>query len=107
MKRLDWLVSTPVKKRGAASKGCERAVVDKIRCADGTTLSVQASRFHYCAPRDDIGPWSKVEVGFPSVKPPRTWKQYAETWSDPTGTVYAWVPVEVVRRFIKQHGGEK
>ena len=85
-------------------------LADHIHCTDGTTLSVQASRFHYCRPRDDYGPYEAVEVGFPSVEPPESWAQYFDgDWEndDRTGSVYGWVPVELVREFIQAHGGEK
>ena len=78
---------------------------ERVVCADGVSLSVQASEFHYCSPRDNAGPFVEVEVGFPSVKPPRSWKAYCEDWKRPTGTVYGYVPVALVARFIKAHGG--
>lgn len=74
-----------------------------IKCADGLRLSVQASAGHYCEPREDFGPWSMVEVGFPSERV-EDLMPYAETPSDPTNTVYGWVPVEVVERVIEAHG---
>jgi hypothetical protein len=82
-------------------------LLPRVVCKDGVTLSVQASRTHYCLPRDDLGPYVAFEVGFPSVKPPRTWKQYCEDWKTPTETVYSCVPASVVERFIKRHGGLK
>ena len=39
-----------------------------VRCADGFTMSVQADDFMYCTPCDSVGPWSKVEIGFPSER---------------------------------------
>jgi hypothetical protein len=77
-----------------------------IICNDGLTLSVQASRFHYCCPRDDNGPWTNVEVGFPSEKCEEL-MEWAETPEDPTGTVYGYVPIEVVEGLIEKHGGMK
>ena len=86
---------------------------NRIRCADGFTMSVIAGQGAYCQPRPDIdsfyrGPYQSVEVGFPSDKPKpwKRWKQYAEDPSDPTGTVYPFVPVDVVRDLIARHGGE-
>lgn len=81
-------------------------IMPGIVCKDGVTLSVQASNHHYCSPRTNDAPWSTVEVGFPSVVPPQAWEQYADEWSDPKGTVYGYIPVELVREFIKLHGGE-
>jgi hypothetical protein len=80
-------------------------VIERIVCADGVSLSVQASDCHYCTPRDDAGPYTHVEVGYPSVVPPRSWMQYAEDRQHPRGTVYGYVPIEMVVRFIKRHGG--
>ena len=41
-------------------------VQPRIRCRDGFEMSVQASRDHYCVPRDDAGPYTHVEVGYTS-----------------------------------------
>ena len=81
----------------------------RIKCLDGTTLSVQASRTHYCDPRDNFGPYFTVEVGFPSTDPPESWRDYIDgDWDtdDRTGTVYGHVPVGLVREFVELHGGE-
>ena len=81
-----------------------------ITCADGTTLSVQASSNHYCTPRTHRGPYSKVEVGYPSVAPPDSWADYFDgEWGRdaPTDSVYACVPIELVREFSLAHGGEQ
>ena len=75
-----------------------------ITCADGTTLSVQASSMHYCRPRADLGPYTHVEVGFPSVDPPETWAVYAD--GKYPSDVYGYIPVALVREFIDAHGGE-
>jgi hypothetical protein len=36
--------------------------VPHIVCSSGLKMSVQASAFHYCVPRESEGPWSAVEV---------------------------------------------
>jgi len=55
-----------------------------IICADGFTFSVQASETHYCRPRTNRGPYSAVEVGYPSSRPPREWKEYFDGhWQEP------------------------
>jgi len=77
----------------------------KVRCKDGFTVSVQASKFHYCTPREDRGPYSHVELGFPSAEPPPYVLAYAENQEIPTGTVYGYVPVELVEQMIEEHGG--
>jgi hypothetical protein len=78
-----------------------------ITCADGFRLSVQASEYHYCTPRDNDGPWLSMEVGFPSERPEpwETWGQYAEEPNEPTQTVYGRVPVDVIDALIESHGG--
>ena len=78
----------------------------QIVCADDLRMSVQASRTHYCSPREDEGPWSEVEVGFPSQRVEEL-MPYAEDADKPTETVYAWVPIEVVEAVIAAHGGSE
>jgi hypothetical protein len=54
-----------------------QSIRPRIVCKDGTSLSVQASRTHYCKPRyDDCIPYFSVEVGFPSIRPPEEWREY-------------------------------
>lgn len=76
-----------------------------VVCADGTRVSVQASRSHYCIPRDNAGPWSHVEMGFPSKKPNDAVMAYVEDAENPTGTVYGWVPIETVAAWLDECGG--
>lgn len=78
---------------------------ERVKCADGATVSVQASQYHHCEPRHDVGPYLSVECGFPSVPPPESWMPYCEDPSRPTDTVYGFVPLSVVREFIDAHGG--
>ena len=77
---------------------------DLIKCADGFSMSVQASRGSYCSPRDDSGPYDSVEVGFPSSFDVYL-HQYAENPDTPTDTVYGWVPADTVMMCIDAHGG--
>lgn len=84
----------------------EFLIAARITCADGFTLSVQASKGHYCEPRSNQGPWTKVEVGFPSSAPELI-TEYAEDSNDTTGTVYPFVPVNLVDDLITLHGGIK
>ena len=83
---------------------------DRIVCQDGESLSVQAGELLYSSPRDDIGPYYAVEVGYPSASPPDSWREYFDgDWEedDHTGSVYPFIPVELVWAFIEEHGGEK
>lgn len=80
--------------------------VPRIRCKDGFTVSVQAHAGSYSEPRGGFGPWSQVELGFPSEKPNDNIMQYAEDLDRPTQTVYGYVPVELVEALIEEHGGQ-
>ncbi len=79
--------------------------IPRIVCKDGFSFSVQASQYHFCDPEDNFGPWTYVEVGFPSEVVDKL-KVYAET-DDYTNTAYGWVPIEVVAEIIWLHGGFK
>lgn len=76
----------------------------RIDCADGLTFSAQANSGAYCSPRQDNGPWTEVEIGFPSIAVDEI-MEFAENHSDPTGTVYGYVPVEIVESIVEAHGG--
>jgi len=76
----------------------------RIECADGFTMSVQAREQAYCEPRTNKGPWTAVEVGFPSEKE-QLLMEWAEQPDRPTDTVYGWVPVEVINEVIAKRGG--
>lgn len=76
-----------------------------VICADGFQISIQASEHHYCAPRNNMAKeYESVELGFPSEKEDLI-MEYVEDDQDPTGTVYGWVPVEVVDKMLEKHGG--
>ena len=76
----------------------------KIVCADGFTMSVQASEFNYCSPRDNLGPYTEVEVGHPNQKD-EDLMPYAESKDQPTKTVYGWVPSRIIMKIIAKRGG--
>lgn len=90
-----------------------------VICEDGFSVSIQASASHYCSPRRnfdrlerkaeeiviaDYGIYSEFELGFPSGSDDLI-TPYAEDPRDLTGTVYGWVPVEIVKSLIEKHGG--
>jgi hypothetical protein len=78
---------------------------DRVVCADGFTMSVQASVWNYCQPQENgADKYDLVEVGFPSAMEPML-MSYAETPENPTDTVYAYVPVDTVTNIIVRHGG--
>lgn len=77
----------------------------RIYCKDGFSISVQGgTEFHYCSPRRHCNQYIEVELGFPSAADPLL-ENYAEDPSDPTGTVYGYVPIEVVESLVEKHGG--
>lgn len=75
-----------------------------IICMDGTRLSVQASEYTYCNPRENRGPYSSVEVGYPSRRIEKL-MPWAEALDDPTETIYGYVPIEVVEEVVADCGG--
>ena len=77
-----------------------------VLCKNGLRLSVQAGHRHYCDPKDATGPYTHVEVGFPSRPVPEL-IPYAEFLStnDYTDAVYAYVPYDIVRQAIYVRGG--
>ena len=77
----------------------------RIECADGFSMSVQASKYNYCAPRiDNANEYTTVEVGFPSDYESLL-APWAENPEDCTGTVYGFVPTQVVVDVCAKHGG--
>ena len=85
---------------------------DYVVCADGFTMSVQASENHYCSPRANGAEviYGRVEIGFPSEREPE-FDEYVEDLSQDgkdinwTGSVYGWVPSDIVALVIAKHGG--
>jgi hypothetical protein len=75
-----------------------------VVCADGFSMSVQASETTYCTPRDNLGPYYEAEIGFPNRKEDMLMK-WADDPSDPTETVYGYVPRQVILNVIAKHGG--
>ena len=68
-------------------------------------MSVQASETSYCSPRvTGAERYDSVEVGFPSEREPLLMR-YAEDETNPTDTVYGWVPAHDVLTVIAKHGG--
>lgn len=78
----------------------------RIVCIDGFSMSVKGSSRHYCTPQNDVGPYSEVEIGFPSEAEPLI-NEFAEAPDNPTQTVYGWVKSEIVWDVILKHGGIK
>ena len=75
-----------------------------VQFRSGFGVSIQAKETSYCEPRNNIGPYTHVELGYPTAPEPLI-IGYAEDPDDPTGTVYGWVPVGIVQALISKHGG--
>ena len=78
----------------------EHDVRPAAKCGSGLVISIQASKFHYCLPCRDFGPYTEVEVGYPSIKPDEL-EKYREAGSE----VYPYVPIEVLEELIAANGG--
>jgi hypothetical protein len=80
-------------------------IVPKITCKNGLVLSVQAHARAYCKPKNDVGPYSEVEVGELSEDVPSLWVY--EELTPNLGSTHPYVPVDVVEAVIAAHGGIK
>lgn len=89
---------------GFGLNGSHFPLARRIKCVDGFSLSVQATAAAYCSPRENLGPWYEVEVGFPSAAPEFI-MSYAEQPEIPTETVYGYVDIDLVEKLIDTHGG--
>ena len=83
--------------------------VKPVHCVNGLSLSIQASRLHYCYPRNNEGPYEEFEVGFPSQKPPESWRErcIGDFENKACESVYANVSLSQIVEFIELHGGIK
>lgn len=83
----------------------------RIVCKDGFSISVQARSSAYCTPREDYPntPYTDMECGFPSSNPiTKEFRNYAEGYEDKEsycGTVFSYVPIEVIEKELEEHGG--
>jgi len=70
----------------------------------GFGASVQASETNYCIPRDNTGPYTHVEIGFPTAPEPLICG-YADEPDRPTETVYGYIPAGLLKALVIKHGG--
>ena len=81
-----------------------------IVCTDGFTMSVQVGYSLYSKPKKVAKRYSEVEIGYPSDHEPLI-EEYAECFTfeeldiDFTDTIYPYVPVKIVDKVLKKHGG--
>ena len=93
-----------IEERFEARKKRRMNMYERIKCKDGFSMSIQAGSTHYSEPRNNTGPYTHVECGFPSEYEELI-IAYAESRHEPTKTVYGWVPVGIVTTVIAKHGG--
>ena len=76
-----------------------------VKCADGFQMSVQASEHHYCSPKASgwNTQYTSVEIGFPTEKVEDLMRYIDEEESDPTNTVYTYVPAVIVCKIIPMY----
>ena len=79
----------------------------QIVCVDGFKMSVQVGFSLYSTPKKVAKRYSAVEIGFPSEHEPliEEFAERVEDVTDYTDTVYPYVPVKIVDRVLKKHGG--
>ena len=82
-------------------------MIGGMNCEDGFQMSVQASYYHYCEPRvTGASFYEQFEIGYPSEKE-YILMEYADDPTQPTGTIYGYVPFEIIDKVIIKHGGIK
>jgi hypothetical protein len=68
---------------------------------DGFNLSIQASESHYSEPRDNTGPYTAYEVGYPDEHF-EALRPYADGRFP--SDVYGWVPSDVIEALFEERG---
>ena len=102
-------VTYPAEEYSSMSHMLTSTRLPKIVCSDGFEMSVQVGSSLYSTPKKVAKRYSAVEIGFPS-EPEELIKEYAESLYDEdaidyTDTVYPYVPVKIVDKVLKKHGG--
>ena len=79
----------------------------QIVCVDGFKMSVQVGFSLYSTPKKVAKRYSAVEIGFPSEHEPliEEFAERVEDVTDYTDTFYPYVPVKIVDKVLKKHGG--
>ena len=79
-----------------------RIPTERIECADGFSVSIQAGMHNYCMPRLNIAEWAAFELGDPSAQDDLL-SGYKEVGSE----IYPYVPADTIEKLIEKHGGLK
>jgi len=91
----------------ATFSNTRHSVRPRAECADGFSVSIQGgTEYHYCEPRELCNKYEEVELGYPSERE-ESLIPYMDggEGTDPTETVYGWVPIETVEAVVQKHGG--
>lgn len=70
-----------------------------LKC--GGKVSIQASEDHYCTPRNNTGPYTEWEIGFPEGVP----EEAMAILEDFDGQIASHVPTLIVQAFVQACGG--
>jgi len=82
---------------------------DRLAITPDLDISIQASAYHYSIPRQNTpsnAEFIEFELGFPNFNPPDYIAAYAEDPDDLQGTVYAYVPYELIQKMIDELRGD-
>jgi hypothetical protein len=79
---------------------------ERVTCANGLSLSIQASETAYSTPRRNVEAtsYTAFEIGFPSESIEKL-LEYAEDRGNPTNTVYPYVPYKLIQTILEDNGG--
>ena len=78
-------------------------VIKRLPLKCGGSVSIQASEYHYCAPRDNSGRYYEWEMGFPKGCPQEALELLKEY--EDNDNIYAYVPTKTVAAFVAACGG--
>lgn len=107
MKELDFQTGiSAIQFMNLTSSDDEYRVRPRARCADGFSISIQGgTSFHYCQPRELCRIFESVELGFPNQVEDSIMRYIDGPENNPLGSVYGFVPIEVVDKLVEKHGG--
>lgn len=81
----------------------------RVVCVDGFSISIQAGKWSYSSPKNNVGPWDTFELGFPSdvedILLPYIEGGLEGLTKHPKKSVYPYVPKRIVLQLLESHGG--
>jgi hypothetical protein len=80
---------------------------DRIILKSGLSMSIQSHAGSYCFPRQGGLPshkYTSFEIGYPN-EPVADLSYYAEDLDDPCGTIYPYVPLNIIQSIYDSNGG--